>query len=50
MVKIQIAVDSSKMQNLDNKILEIRKKGLTYASQGVIRHLKQYSPVDKGLL
>ena len=50
MVKVTISVDSSKMQNISQHIPEIRKKGLNYAGQGMIRNLMINSPVDHGLL
>lgn len=50
MVKVFISVDESKMKNVAAKIPEIRKRGLNYASQGMLRHLKINSPVDHGHL
>lgn len=50
MVKVHITVDPSKMQNISQHIPEIRKKGLKYAGQGMIRNLMINSPVDHGLL
>lgn len=50
MVKITINVDSSKLQNLTEKIPQIRKKGLQYAGQGMIASLQKNSPVDHGVL
>lgn len=50
MVKVQIKIDSSKMPNISQKIPEIRKKGLNYTGQGMLRHLKINSPVDQGVL
>ena len=50
MVKVTVKVDAAKMQNVSEKIPEIRRKGLQYAGKGMIRHLKINSPVDHGLL
>lgn len=50
MVRVQITVDSSKMQNISQHLPQIRKKGLNYSAQGMLRHLKMNSPVDHGLL
>lgn len=50
MVKVTLTVDRSKMQNVSEKIPEIRRKGLQYSGQGMIRNLKINSPVDHGLL
>ena len=50
MVKVQIAVDPSKMKNISQHLPAIRKKGLNYAGQGMLRHLQINSPVDTGLL
>ncbi|WP_405296339.1 HK97 gp10 family phage protein [Methanobrevibacter sp.] len=50
MVKVTVKVDAAKMQNVSEKIPEIRRKGLKYAGQGMIRHLKINSPVDHGKL
>lgn len=50
MVKVYINVDPSKMKNVSEKIPAIRKKGLKYSAQGMVRHLKQNSPVDHGRL
>lgn len=50
MVKVIIKVDSSKVQNISQKMPEIRKKGLNYAGQGMLRNLMINSPVDHGLL
>ena len=50
MVRVIINVDSSKMENVSQHIPEIRKKGLNYSAQGMLRHLKQNSPVDQGHL
>ena len=50
MVRVQITVDSSKMQNISQHLPQIRKKGLNYSAQGMLRHLKMNSTVDTGLL
>ena len=50
MVKVTISVDSSKMQQLGEKMPQIRKKGLNYTGQGMLRNLKSNSPVDHGVL
>lgn len=50
MVKITVIVDKSKLINLNEKIPEIRKKGLNYVSQYMINRLQKNSPVDHGLL
>ena len=50
MVKVTISVNADKMQNLGERIPEIRKKGLNYTAQGMLRHLQLNSPVDTGYL
>lgn len=50
MVKVRISVDSSKMQNVSEHLPAIRKKGLNYAGQGMVRQLQLNSPVDTGYL
>ncbi|MBR3139352.1 MAG: HK97 gp10 family phage protein [Methanobrevibacter sp.] len=50
MVKVTIKVDESKIPTISQQIPEIKKKGLNYAGQGMLRHLKQNSPVDHGKL
>lgn len=50
MVRVIVNVDSSKMVNVSQHIPEIQKRGLNYAAQGMLRHLKQNSPVDQGHL
>lgn len=50
MVKVTIKVDRSKVINLNEKIPEIRKKGLNYVSQYMINKLQKNSPVRHGLL
>lgn len=52
MVQITVNVDTSALTEklTSEKMTEIREKGLTYASQEMIRVLMQNSPVDHGLL
>ncbi|MBE6508255.1 MAG: HK97 gp10 family phage protein [Methanobrevibacter sp.] len=50
MVKVIIKVDASRMQKIGPKMPEIRRKGLNYAGQGMVRNLMINSPVDHGLL
>lgn len=50
MVTVTIHVDRSKMKNLGESMKEIKKKGLSYTGQGMIRNLGKNSPVDHGLL
>lgn len=50
MVKVIVTVDKSKLIDIDEKIPEIRKKGLNYVSQYMINRLQQNSPVDHGRL
>ena len=50
MVKIIISVNSKNLKNLGESMKEIKKKGLSYTSQGMIRNLGKNSPVDHGLL
>lgn len=50
MVLVRIHVDESKMQNISEMLPAIRRKGLDYAGQGMIRNLKLNSPVDHGVL
>ncbi len=50
MVQVIIIADASKIPNISTHIPEIRKKGLSYAGQGLIRTLQRNSPVDHGRL
>lgn len=50
MVKVILHVDLAKMSNISQHMPQIRKKGLNYSSQGMLRNLQINSPVDHGLL
>ena len=49
-MKVTIKVDSSKIKNLGDKIPLIKRKGLHYSAQGLLRTLQINSPIDTGLL
>lgn len=50
MVKVIIKIDANKLPKISQKLPAIRKKGLQYTSQGLVRQLMLNSPVDTGLL
>lgn len=50
MVTVKIHVDPSKMTNLDEKIPQIKEKGLNLSGQYMINRLQKNSPVDHGVL
>ena len=49
MVQVVITVNNN-LPNLSEKMPEIQQKGLNLTGQGMLRELKQKSPVDHGLL
>jgi len=50
MVRVTITVNKDKLPKLSSKMPLIKKKGLMYSAQGMIRNLMRNSPVDHGLL
>ncbi len=50
MVKVTIKVDDSAYSQISEKLPEIKRKGLKYVGQEMLRNLSLNSPVDHGLL
>lgn len=51
MVQVTVNVDTSALQNISSNTVDtVKRKGLEYASQEMIRVLMRNSPVDHGLL
>ena len=50
MVLVNIIIHTDKRVNLTEKMPLIKRKGLNYTAQGMLRQLSLNSPVDQGLL
>ena len=50
MVQVTIEFDPSRLQEMAGKVPQIKERGLSYATQGMIAALMKNSPVDHGLL
>ncbi len=50
MVKVTITVDETAYKSISEKLPEIKRKGLRYVGQEMLRNLSLNSPVDHGLL
>ena len=50
MVKVKIGVDASAYTKISEKLPEVKRRGLKYVGQEMLRNLSLNSPVDHGLL